>query len=99
VIQIDARRNAIVVGPRSELLRDSLTASDLNWISVAAPTQALRAKAKLRSQHVAADATIVPLTADRVRVTFDAAQIGVAPGQVIAFYRDDIVLGAGMIEA
>ena len=98
VLRIEAAQNQLVVGPRDELQQRTLVASGLNWVAVEPPTEPWRAKAKIRSQHAEAEARLVPLGTDRLQVEFDTPQFGIAPGQAVVFYRDDLVLGAGIIQ-
>ena len=43
-------------------------------------------------------ATVEPLAGGRARVRFDEPQPAVAPGQIVAVYQGDLVLGGGWIE-
>lgn len=97
VTDIDAERNAVIVGRKEELYSDELTASELNWM-VERPCAPIRAKARIRYRHSEAEATIEPLAGDRVSVRFREPQMAVTPGQAVVFYEDDLVLGGGTIE-
>jgi len=48
---------------------------------------------------VPAPATIIPLEGDRARIVFDEPQFSIAPGQAAVFYRDDLLIGGGLIES
>ncbi len=97
VVRIDAASNTVVVGPRTELARDTLETSQTQWL-VDPPTSPLRAKVKIRYAHPAASAAVEPLAPDRVRVRFDEPQQAITPGQAAVFYADDVVLGGGWID-
>ncbi|MEO5897968.1 MAG: tRNA 2-thiouridine(34) synthase MnmA [Vicinamibacterales bacterium] len=99
VVAIDARANAVTVGPRAALDRYSLTASGVNWIDGSPPVAATRGTAQIRHRHKEAVATIEPLAVDRVRLTFDEPQAAVAPGQALVMYAGDEVLGGGWIDS
>jgi tRNA-specific 2-thiouridylase len=88
----------VVVGPRSELGRSSLTASSVNWIAGAGPDAPLRATARIRHRHVDAPAVVRPAGGDRAEVQFDDPQMAVTPGQAVVFYDGDRVLGGGWID-
>ena len=88
----------MTVGPREDLERDTLTASRVNWMSGAAPAAAIRAAARIRYRHKEAAATIAPLPDGRARVTFDAPQSAVTPGQAVVFYDGEVCLGGGWID-
>lgn len=97
VIQTDPATQRVVVGGNDDLLRDSLVARDVNWVSIASPSEPLRAQVKIRNRHVAAPATLVSLGPDSVEVRFEEAQRAVTPGQAAVFYQGDLVLGGGWI--
>jgi tRNA-specific 2-thiouridylase len=98
VIQTDPASQRVVVGRNDDLLRESLIARDLNWVSTAYPPAPVRAEVKIRHRHIPASATLVPVPGgDRVEVRFDEPQRAVTPGQGAVFYQGDLVLGGGWI--
>jgi len=100
VVRIDTCRNAVIVGPKKELMRKELKAENLNWIAIAEPPQdALKVKARIRQQHREAPAEIRPDPSEpsAVLVTFDEPQMAITPGQVVVFYDGETVLGSGII--
>jgi len=70
----------------------------VNWIAGAPPAPASRITAQIRHRHKEAPARLDPIGADRARVTFDAPQSAIAPGQAVVFYDGDCVLGGGWID-
>jgi len=99
VIATDAASRQVFVGANDELLRDSLMAREVNWVSIAPIEQPVSAQVKIRNKHIPAAATLLP-TADaaRVEVRFDEPQRAVTPGQAAVFYDGDLVLAGGWIE-
>ena len=97
VAQLDAGRNALIVGDAGSLRCPELVAEDVNWIAVPRLEEARRATVRIR--HAAADipAVIAPLAGDRATVRFDEWPRAAAPGQAIAFYDGEVVLGGGVI--
>jgi tRNA-specific 2-thiouridylase len=71
----------------------------VNWISITAPAEPVRAEVKIRNKHAAAPATLLPTSdPNRVEIRFDDAQRAVTPGQAAVVYSGDLVLGGGWIE-
>jgi tRNA-uridine 2-sulfurtransferase len=99
VIATDPLSQRVTVGGNDQLLRASLTAREVNWVSIAGLPAPVRAAVKIRNRHVAAPATVYP-TAEpaRVEVRFDEPQRAVTPGQAAVFYDGELVLGGGWIE-
>jgi tRNA-specific 2-thiouridylase len=99
VIATEPATHRVVVGRNGDLMRDSLCAREINWLSIAAPEQPRRAQVKIRNKHNAAPATLIP-TGDHscIEVKFDEPQRAVTPGQAAVFYDGDLVLGGGWIE-
>ncbi len=97
VIDIQPELNRVVLGYRQELLSAGLLASRMNWL-IDPPAGELEAVAVIRYRHPGVQAQIIPQEAG-VRVLFAAPQSAVAPGQAVAFYDGDRVLGGGWIEA
>ena len=98
VTGIEAETNTVFVGPASQLTRGSLLAAGVNWVSIAAPAEPLRAAVKIRSQQNAAPATVLPGQDGSVEVRFDEPQRAIAAGQWAVFYDGDLLLGGGVIE-
>ncbi len=99
VIQTEPESQRVVVGRNEELLKDRFLVREVNWVSIAAPGEPVRADVRIRHKHVPAPATVTPMDGGgRVEVIFDTPQRAVTPGQAAVFYRDDLVLGGGWIE-
>ncbi len=97
VLSIDPAKNRVVVGKDHVLRKTTCKIEGVNWISCDQPPSPLRAFAKIRHKHEPAPATIEPLDAATTRVTFDAPQRAITPGQAVVFYDGDVVLGGGWI--
>lgn len=98
VTRIDASQNAIIVGVRSQALGRGFVASSLNWVCCEALREPAFLKVKIRYRHEEAAATVEPLDSGRVKVEFVEPQWAITPGQTAVFYRDDVVVGAGVID-
>jgi tRNA-uridine 2-sulfurtransferase len=98
VVKIDADSGDVTVGQRSSLERTTLTASNVNWMSVDAPPGWLRSSAQIRHRHRAAAGRVRALDGARAEFEFDEPQAAVTPGQAVVFYDEDVVVGGGWIE-
>ena len=97
VLRVDAAAAAVTVGPEELLYADGLLAERCNWLTAAPPTAPFRAAARIRHRHRDAPVRVVPRGDGSVVVRFDEPQRAVAPGQGVALYRDDRLLGGGWI--
>jgi tRNA-specific 2-thiouridylase len=97
VISIDRESKQVVVGEEQELMRGSLRARKVNWISIAGLHGELRAQVKIRHRHEPAWATLRITGEDEVEAIFDEPVRAVTPGQAAVFYDRDEVLGGGWI--
>ena len=93
VISTEPATQRVTIGRNEELLRSTMRVADINWISIAEPSEPIRAEVKIRNRHNAALATITGN-----EVVFDEPQRAVTPGQAAVFYQGELVLGGGWIE-
>ena len=99
ITQINGHNNAVIVGTKQDVYRDSLIASEVNWIAIEKLQAPMRVEAKIRYQHEAATADISPLDGNRVYLKFVHPQMAIAPGQAVVFHHGEIVIGGGTIES
>jgi tRNA-specific 2-thiouridylase len=93
VIEIRGGENAVVVGTKKDLERDSLTA---RAASILYPvTKGISARVRYRQPDRPCKCTVYD---DTLTVTFDTPVDGISPGQSVVLYHDDIVAGGGIIE-
>lgn len=98
VTGIDIDKNRIIVGPREDVMKKSLTAERMNWIAIEALEKPIKVKAMIRYNHKKADALVTKTGKDSVRVDFKEAQAAPTPGQAVVFYNKDVVVGGGWIK-
>ncbi len=95
VLEIDAQRNALVVGPEERLERRGLLVSGVNWLApVSLPS---RATVRIRYSTPDVPAVLRP-GGDGVVVEFHTPQRAPAVGQVVAFYDGELVLGGAVVD-
>jgi tRNA-specific 2-thiouridylase len=95
VVRIEAATHRVVVGPRSALAVAALTLEEENWLVPPPGPEGLACAARVRSSARPLAARAWP----GGRVTFDAPEFGVAPGQACVLYLGTRVLGGGFIAA
>lgn len=97
VLEIRSDTHHIVVGPKSESMTLTLTANELNFMTIEDLTHPMRVLAKIRYNHLGSWCTIEKISEDEILCTFEEAQRAVTPGQAVVFYDGDYVLGGGTI--
>ncbi len=97
VIDVNPFTRRVTIGPGTALEKEELIAERVHWISGKTPAEPVEAAARVRSRMADVKATITPLGGDRARVTFAQKIRGVAPGQAVVFYQEDLCLGGGWI--
>jgi len=97
VLSIDREENRVVVGEDHVLRKTVCEVEGVNWISCGLPSRPVRVFAKIRHKHEPAAATVEPLDATTARVTFDAPQRAITPGQAAVFHDGEVVLGGGWL--
>ena len=97
VIRLESDTHRVVLGAKEELARGELTAQRTNWL-VPPPLEPRQCEIKIRYNAQPTPGRVEALSGDRLRVTFDQPQHGVAPGQAVVCYAGDRVLGGGWIE-
>ena len=95
--QRDEGNPVFIVGDREDLLAGGLIASRVNWL-IDPPSRPLSCVAKIRYRDAGASATVVADADGGARVTFAEPRAAIAPGQAVAFYDGERVLGGGWIE-
>jgi len=98
VVAIDGARNALRIGSADELRCQELLACDANWIAIDDLRGQRAVTARIRHGGDDVPAVITPAGANRVRVGFLEPPRAAAPGQAIAFYEGDVVVGGAVID-
>ena len=97
VTGIDAAANVVVVGEEDDLYADHAAVEDVTWVAGAPPPPGERIEAKPRYKAEAAPAALTEAADGLATVRFERRQRALTPGQAIAFYRGEEVLGGGSI--
>ena len=96
VLDVNPFTKRVTVGSGSSLEKSELIAQRVHWISGEIPKGPVEVQARVRSRMADVKATVTPM-GDRAKVTFAQKLRGVAPGQAVVFYQDDLCLGGGWI--
>ncbi|MFZ5450567.1 MAG: tRNA 2-thiouridine(34) synthase MnmA [Thermodesulfobacteriota bacterium] len=97
VVEIRPEANQVVLGFKQELFAAGLRATGVNWL-IDPPLQELTARAVIRYRHPGVMSRVHLENPGEVRVIFETPQTAVAPGQAVAFYQGDRLIGGGWIE-
>ena len=97
VKEVRPETNAVVLGKSDDLWQTACRVSDLNWFEdcVDEP-QKVSVKYRYGSSPVMAN--LHPESADGVKIEFANPQHAISPGQSAVFYREQQVLGGGIIQ-
>ena len=96
VLRVDAESRRVVVGTADELLSDTLWASSVNY-PAGAPLASEEITAKIRYKASEVPALLEP-HGDWAVIRLHTPQRAVTPGQAVAFYQGERLLGGGIIE-
>lgn len=93
----DMQANTVTVGPESALFATTLLADNWNWFPFETLTAPIRVMAKARYRHIPQPATVYPMDGGCAKVVFDTPQRAITPGQTVALYDGDTLVGGGII--
>lgn len=96
VVSKDISANTVTLGDEQELYTSTLTATDVNLISIEKITEPMRITAKTRYTQKETPATL-SYNNGVYTVDFDVPQRAITSGQAVVFYDGDIVVGGGTI--
>ncbi|HMS57603.1 MAG TPA: tRNA 2-thiouridine(34) synthase MnmA [Tepidiformaceae bacterium] len=97
VTDIDPARNIVTIGPEEDLFADTVEFAEARWTAgePPAPGTALQAKARYKAEPAAA--TLTEIEGDSGVVRFERRQRALTPGQTLALYDGEQLLGGGTI--
>jgi tRNA-specific 2-thiouridylase len=97
VVELDRERNVLVVGDADALFRQSLSCR-FAWLDPGVIDNLAGVTAQIRYRHDGAAISKLNPMGPRHRVVFVDAQRAICPGQTIALYRGELVVGSGTID-
>lgn len=97
VADILPETNEVVIGENADIFQDRLMADRVNFMSVEKLEEPMSVTAKIRYSHKGAPCTISMLDDKHVAAVFDEPVRAVTKGQAVVFYKDDYIVGGGVI--
>jgi tRNA-specific 2-thiouridylase len=89
--------NQVVVARREALFTAVVDANHVHWIQDPPPKSGARMLAQVRYRHRAATGRLTVVSSDEVQFTFDTPQWAITPGQALAFYDGERLIGGAWI--
>lgn len=99
-VKADYKTNTLYVTNDPEepaLFRDSLKAGKINWVDGNEPKYPLNCQAMIRYRHREVPCIVSSLKKGLVLVKFKEQQRAITPGQSVVFYKNNELLGGGII--
>lgn len=96
VIEIRPESLTVVIGPRDALASVGLTAGGANWLADP-PRRGDNVGVRIRHGAPIVEATVAGVGSEDFSLELGTAQDAVTPGQSAVLYREDVVLGGGVI--
>ncbi len=98
VIDINLKKNIIIVGKKEDVFSEGLIACNINYVMIKELTSSLEVEVKIRYKSLPQKAVIHPISNNKVKVVFKKPIKAITPGQSAVFYLGDNVIGGGIIE-
>lgn len=98
VVDLDSENNTVIVGKNKEVFNNSFYIENSNWIYYNELSKPIIVNCKIRYNSDEKLATVYPDGNDEFKVVFKEEQRAITPGQSAVFYKNDYVLGGGIIK-
>jgi tRNA-specific 2-thiouridylase len=93
VLELDPKKNRVVLGTKKELLKNACLVKDINWL-ITKPQTAITAAIKIRYNTPPVPGKVSP----DGRIELCKPVEAITPGQVAAFYQGKYLIGGGIIQ-
>ena len=102
VESLDRKNNIVYVANKKDLFKRVAIIKEVNWVSIEAPVKEIEVEAQIRYRSEPVKGILVPVrNKDDInkmfKLIFEDSQSSITPGQAAVFYKDDILLGGGLI--
>jgi tRNA-specific 2-thiouridylase len=98
VTEFDPKSFSVILGKEQDLVKDSITASQVSWVRPVDQLRAMQVGVQIRPGMPLVPARLEPFANRTVHLFFNESQRALAAGQVLVFYEGDELLGAAMVE-
>lgn len=98
VLKVDVANNRLIVGTEEKIFRRTFVMEKTNWFIDVSSGDKIECLAKIRYRHEAAACSISIMAESEAVAKFAEPQRAITPGQSAVFYRDDALLGGGIIK-
>ncbi|MBI3791384.1 MAG: tRNA 2-thiouridine(34) synthase MnmA [Gemmatimonadetes bacterium] len=98
VLAIEAATRRVVIGPRAALVGRGIVAREVNWLGER-PAVGATFGARVRHRAPLVPATLVRDDGDEIELALAEGVSAIAPGQSVALYDGEALVGGGVIEA
>lgn len=97
VIKLDSTDNSVIVGKNKDLMQDSITINNINWLLGSPPDMKNTYTVRIRYSHKGSPARLRKVDNSHCQLIFETQQRAITPGQFAVIYSNDEVLGSGEI--
>ena len=103
VKSLDKQKNIVYVANKKDLFKDDAIIKQVNWVSIEEPKKEIEVEAQIRYRSDPVRGILIPLKNSEesnrtFKLIFEKSQSSVTPGQAAVFYKEDILLGGGLIK-
>ncbi len=98
VTRIDVEKNRIVIGEKTDLMKNGLVADSANWIAVTEPPPDKAFEARIRYKDPGYPCRIESVQGSSFTLRFLEPRPAITPGQSAVIYDGDLVVGGGIIQ-
>ena len=96
--EINNESGDVTISENESLFEKKLIADQINWANGFIPENNLKVKAKIRYNAIEKEAILNLIDEDHISITFDDPVRAITPGQPVVLYKEDSVLGGGIIK-
>ena len=100
--RLDKQKNIVYVANKNDLFNREAIIKEVNWVSIEAPLKEIQVEAQIRYRSEPVKGILVPEKNEdninkKFKLIFEDHQSSITPGQAAVFYKDEILLGGGLI--